>query len=241
MTGESVSATRPDTTTAAASVIANSRNSEPVSPPWKAMGVYTVASVMVMAMMGPRSSRAPNKAASMRFLPSRTCRSMFSTTTMASSTTRPTDSTMARMVSRFRLKPKAIITRRRADQRHGHGHQRHDGGAHRTQEQEHDHGDDQHGLDQRLGDFLQGAAHEHGAVPDQAHFHVRGQRGADALHFLAQRAGHFDFVRARQRPHAQIHGLLVVVLGDHRRFFGAELDAGDIGEAHDGAVALARR
>ena len=36
---------------------------------------------------------------------------MFSTTTMASSTTRPTESTMARMVSRFRLKPKAIITR----------------------------------------------------------------------------------------------------------------------------------
>ena len=36
------------------------------------MGVYTVASVMVMAMMGPRNSRAPNKAASTRFLPSRT-------------------------------------------------------------------------------------------------------------------------------------------------------------------------
>ena len=33
----------PDTTTAAASVIANSRNSEPVSPPWKPIGVYTAA------------------------------------------------------------------------------------------------------------------------------------------------------------------------------------------------------
>ena len=39
ITGESVTATMPDTTTAAASVIANSRNSEPVSPPWKPIGV----------------------------------------------------------------------------------------------------------------------------------------------------------------------------------------------------------
>ena len=61
-------------------------------------------------MIGPTSSRAPTSAASMRVLPSRTCRSTFSTTTIASSTTRPTDSTIARIVSRFRLKPKASIT-----------------------------------------------------------------------------------------------------------------------------------
>jgi hypothetical protein len=110
MTGESVSATKPETTTAAASVIANSRNNEPVRPPWNAMGAYTVASVIVIAMMGPRSSRAPSNAASMRFLPSRTWRSMFSTTTIASSTTSPTESTIARIVSRLRLKPNASIT-----------------------------------------------------------------------------------------------------------------------------------
>ena len=46
----------------------------------------------------------------MRVLPSRTWRSTFSTTTMASSTTSPTDSTIARMVRRLRLKPKAYIT-----------------------------------------------------------------------------------------------------------------------------------
>ncbi len=65
---------------------------------------------MVIARMGPTSSRAPTSAASMRDLPRRTCRSTFSTTTIASSTTRPTDSTIARIVSRFRLKPKAYIT-----------------------------------------------------------------------------------------------------------------------------------
>ena len=38
ITGDSVSATMPEMVTAPASVRANSRNSEPVSPPWKAMG-----------------------------------------------------------------------------------------------------------------------------------------------------------------------------------------------------------
>ncbi len=37
--GESVSATTPDTITAPASVNANSRKSDPVSPPWMATGV----------------------------------------------------------------------------------------------------------------------------------------------------------------------------------------------------------
>src|SRR2546422_751844 len=46
----------------------------------------------------------------MRVFPSRTWRSTFSTTTMASSTTSPTERTIARIVSRLRLKPKAYIT-----------------------------------------------------------------------------------------------------------------------------------
>ena len=38
MTGESVIATMPDKTTATANVMANSRNNDPVSPPWNPMG-----------------------------------------------------------------------------------------------------------------------------------------------------------------------------------------------------------
>ena len=44
---------------------------------------------MVMAMIGPMSSRAPRIAASIGVLPPRTWRSTFSTTTIASSTTSP--------------------------------------------------------------------------------------------------------------------------------------------------------
>ena len=66
--------------------------------------------MIVIATIGPSSSRAPINAASIRDLPWRTWRSTFSTTTIASSTTRPTDSTMASIVKRLRLKPNASIT-----------------------------------------------------------------------------------------------------------------------------------
>src|SRR5579883_1837824 len=68
-------------------------------------GAYTAASVMVMAMIGPTSSRAASIAARMGDLPKCRWRSTFSTMTMASSTTRPTESTMANSVSRLMVKP----------------------------------------------------------------------------------------------------------------------------------------
>ena len=60
-------------------------------------------------MIGQISSRAPFKAAFSRVMPSRMWRSTFSTTTMASSTTRPTDNTIARSVSRFKVNPKSCM------------------------------------------------------------------------------------------------------------------------------------
>ena len=96
--------------TAPASVNANSRNSDPVNPPCSATGVYTAASVIVMAMIGVTSSRAASIADWNGVLPMCKCRSMFSTMTMASSTTRPTDKTMARSVSRLMVKPKMPIS-----------------------------------------------------------------------------------------------------------------------------------
>ena len=95
----------PEMVTAPASVSANSRKRDPVRPPWKAMGAYTAANVIVIEMIGPTSSRAPFNAASRGFKPSRRCRSTFSTTTMASSTTRPTERTMASSVSRLMVNP----------------------------------------------------------------------------------------------------------------------------------------
>ena len=126
----------------------------------------------------------------------------------------------------------------RTDQRNGHRHQRNQRGAHRAHEQEDHQRDDRDGLGQGLADFGQGVAHEHRAVPDQAHLDVLGQRRANPLHRLAQPSCHFELVGAGNRPHAEVDALLRVVLGDELRLFGPELDARHIGQADDRAVAI---
>ncbi|MNS91206.1 hypothetical protein D3C72_1252850 [compost metagenome] len=91
----------PEMITAPARVRANSLNSAPVSPVRKPIGAYTAARVMVIDTTGMAISRAPSRAASNGDLPSSMCRWMFSTTTIASSTTKPMASTMASRVSRL--------------------------------------------------------------------------------------------------------------------------------------------
>ncbi len=105
MMGESVSATKPEISTATASVKANSLNNTPVKPDKKPIGAYTAASVMVMPIIGATNWCELASAASMRPLPSRMCRATFSTTTIASSTTKPTDNTIASTVSKLSEKP----------------------------------------------------------------------------------------------------------------------------------------
>ena len=58
------------------------------------------------------------------------------------------------------------------------------------------------------------------------------------LHLRAQATGDLDFVRADQRPDAEVHAFGMVVLGHHARLFGAELHACDVSQPHDGAVTL---
>ncbi len=107
--GDSVRAITAETVTEAARVNANSTNSAPVSPPWKPMGTKTASSTTVMATMGPASSRAARLAAATAGTPPSRWRLTFSTTMMASSTTRPMASTRASRVSRFTEKPSASM------------------------------------------------------------------------------------------------------------------------------------
>ncbi len=64
-------------------------------PPMKRMGMKTAVSEMVMEMMVKPISFEPFSAASIGFSPISMCRTMFSNMTMASSTTKPTDSVSA--------------------------------------------------------------------------------------------------------------------------------------------------
>ena len=70
----------------------NSRNSRPTMPPMKSRGMNTAISEMVMETMVKPISLAPSSAAVTRSFPISRWRKMFSSMTMASSTTSPTAS-----------------------------------------------------------------------------------------------------------------------------------------------------
>ena len=70
-------------------VTANSRNRRPTMPPMSRMGMKTAMREMLMEITVKPISLAPWREASMGVMPSSRCRVMFSTTTMASSTTKP--------------------------------------------------------------------------------------------------------------------------------------------------------
>jgi hypothetical protein len=92
--GTSVSDTIADTITARPTITANSRNSRPITPGMKKIGMNTATSEIEIEMMVKPISRAPTSDACIGFLPISMWRTMFSSTTIASSTTRPTASVM---------------------------------------------------------------------------------------------------------------------------------------------------
>ena len=88
--GVSVSETKADSTTADETVMANSRNSRPTMPPISSSGMNTAISETLIETMVKPISPAPFSAASIGCMPSSMWRKMFSSMTMASSTTKPT-------------------------------------------------------------------------------------------------------------------------------------------------------
>ena len=87
--GVVVSETSSEISTAIDSVTANSRNSRPTMPPISRIGRNTAISDRLIDSTVKPTSRAPSSAASKRGMPASMWRVMFSSTTMASSTTKP--------------------------------------------------------------------------------------------------------------------------------------------------------
>ena len=77
--------------TATDSVNVNSRNSRPTRPPIKSRGRKTAISDRLIEITVNPTSLAPRIAACNRDFPSSMCRVMFSSTTIASSTTNPVE------------------------------------------------------------------------------------------------------------------------------------------------------
>ncbi len=93
--GVRVSDTNPETRIATLMVTANSCSRRPTIPPRNSTGMKTATSEIVMDTMVNPISRAPTRAASIRGFPSSMWRTMFSSITIASSTTKPTESVSA--------------------------------------------------------------------------------------------------------------------------------------------------
>ena len=90
-----MSDTKPETRIAAPMVTANSSKSRPTSPPMKRIGRNTAASEIVIETIVNAISFEPRNAASSGGSPRSMCRTMFSSITIASSTTKPTASVSA--------------------------------------------------------------------------------------------------------------------------------------------------
>jgi hypothetical protein len=87
--GVVVSDTSSDTRIATDSVTANSRNRRPTMPPMARMGMNTAISERLIDRTVNPTSRVPRSAACIGAMPFSMWRETFSSTTMASSTTKP--------------------------------------------------------------------------------------------------------------------------------------------------------
>ena len=105
--GQTVSATAAEMLTENASTKPNSENRLPTSPGMNETGMNTAASVAVVASTAKTISLVPRTAAARGPAPMARWRAMFSTTTMASSTTRPVATTSASSVMTLIEKPTA--------------------------------------------------------------------------------------------------------------------------------------
>ena len=137
--GASVSDTSADTAIDAVTVRANSRNSRPMMPPISSSGMNTAISDTLIDSTVKPISREPLSAASNGGSPSSMWRWMFSTTTMASSTTKPTAMVSAISDRLSRLKPQQVHRRERAEQRQRHRHARNERRPEIAQEQQDHH------------------------------------------------------------------------------------------------------
>ena len=123
-------------------VTANSCSSRPMIPPMNNSGIKTAASDRVMERMVKPISLAPSIAACIGVLPISMWRTMFSSMTMASSTTNPTDERQRHQRKIVQAVAQQVHHRERSDDGHGQSERRDDGGGNVAQEEE-DHHDDQ--------------------------------------------------------------------------------------------------
>ena len=204
----------------------------PVRPVAKASGANTDVSVSVIATTAKPISFAPWIAACRRGMPSSMWRKMFSSITIASSTTRPIASTIASSVKRVDREPERIHQPERADQRDRDGDDRNQGGAQAAEEEIDDEHDQQDRLDDGAEHRLDRAVDEHRRVVGDRELHPRRQARVDLLDFGAHRVGQVQRVGNRLLDDADVERRLAVEARDRALVHRSDRRRPDIAQAH---------
>ena len=129
--------------------------------------------------------------------------------------------------------------RHRAEQGNGNGHQGHQRRSHRAH---HDHHHQAHEHDRfRQGREYLGKriTHVNRDVLADLEFEAGRHVGVDLVDGHVQRIGDIDFVGPRKRIDTQPHGVVMVHPPEHRAFFLAELDAGNVAHPYQRTLGLA--
>ena len=192
-------------------VIANSRNSRPTMPPMKSSGMKTAASDSVIDMMVKPTSAAPSSAACMGGFPISRCRTMFSSITIASSTTKPTASVSAISDRLSRLKSSSAITENVPTIAIGSVEARDERRDHVAQEQEDHEHDERERQEQREAHVVHRALDRDRPVVPDVHVHGRRELLLDLRQRLLHRGRHRDRVGPRLALHGQQNRALAVV------------------------------
>src|ERR1700730_5913107 len=119
-----------------------------------------------------------------------------------------------------------------ADQRDRHGDQGNDRGPPGLEKHD-DHDDDQHyGFDQGVHDGVNGTAHEHGGIIGDVVVDAFRKTLLELSHLGAHGVGDGDGIAAGALEYRDRHRRAVVDHGSQGVVVGAELDSGDIAQAH---------
>ena len=202
----------------------------------KATGTKTAASTRVIVTIGVAISAMAARVAARGLKPRSRYFSTFSTTMMASSTTRPMASTRPIRVSVLIEKPKAAMRPKVPTSETGMAISGIRVARKPCKEDEHDDEHEDEGLDQGVLDLGDVFLDVVGRVEGDAVLEVGGKVGGQPIHLLAdllddrQRVGVAELVDGDRGGGlaAQVAGLVVG--------FGAELDAGDILDLNDGSI-----
>ena len=177
-----------------AMVSANCWYRRPVMPAMKATGTNTAARIRAMPMTGAVTSDMALKVASLGESPCSMWRSTASTTTMASSTTRPMASTKANSESVLIENPSSGKHGEHAHQRDRHGEERNQRRAPALQEDEHHQHHQADGLEQRDENLLDARLHGRGGIEGDFVVHAGRKTLLEILHRRAHGGGNIQRV-----------------------------------------------